>query len=168
MRRPLARPHRESSCDLGPLGDLLVLVLRLVRTRLGHAAAHSLQDEEKEQPQAPAQDRVRGELVLGRAILEHVLHVRQAAPHVEAREEEAELLETVDAGAGREGAAEEDHEEKGDRGQGLHELQRQSRVEPEEDEGDRDPRQTLSFNREHAHNCLKPYFLIGIVTLTKS
>ena len=42
---------------LGPLGDLLVLVLRLVRARLGHAAAHSLQDEEEEQPQAAAQDR---------------------------------------------------------------------------------------------------------------
>ena len=40
---------------LGPLSDLLVLVLRLVRARLGHAAAHSLQDEEEEQPQAAAQ-----------------------------------------------------------------------------------------------------------------
>ena len=85
---------------LGPLSDLLVLVLRLVRTRLGHAAAHSLQDEEEEQPQAAAQDRVRGELVLGRATLEHALYVRQAAPQVEAREEEAEHLEAVDAGAG--------------------------------------------------------------------
>ena len=50
-------------------------------------------------------------------------------PKVEAREEEAEGFDSLEAGARRERRAEEDHEKEGERRQDLHDLQRQARVE---------------------------------------
>eukprot|EP00964_Phaeocystis_antarctica_P005249 scaffold2873_cov55-Phaeocystis_antarctica.AAC.3 len=108
-----------------PAGQLTADLVRcvLVELRLDLLTA------KEEQPETAAQDRVSGELVLGRATLHERSDFRQAAP---------QSVEAFDAGAGREGAAKEDHEEVGHRGDGLHDLQRQRRVESEADEGKRE------------------------------